>query len=323
MKLVSQELGQFNFLSQAALNEISVKGVFGQNLKKQNQQAEINGLYIILVGIVNIEFMGIKLQAERRKIINLCLIEMMNDQKQGRVQFEQADNNDILYFFIDQEQFNGCLQQQFEKEKYQMIKEDIIFNNNTKQLNFQCHFCKQFHPTFNCVCLNIKGRFTYDKTNQERGPMFKRKNNNRTKAAIYQQGTSNYNVFEMNSDSFEAFSDFSSDKLSLSNQHMHHELIGKQTSISQIQKDMLQIDIISDKITDPIISSTFIKHFQVHESTQKHHAEMIQAGFQELDVLMDVDKFWEYEHYNINFNLNNVIQKLNKQKFFENFLQQQ
>lgn len=45
-----------------------------------------------------------------------------------------------------------------------MIKDDIIFNNNTQELNIQCYFCNLFHPTFNCVCLNIKRRFTLDKT---------------------------------------------------------------------------------------------------------------------------------------------------------------
>lgn len=66
-----------------------------------------------------------------------------------------------------------------------MIQDDINFNNNSEKLNIRCYFCKQFHPTFNCVCLNIKRRFTYDKTYQERNPMFKRNKNNRIKAGIY------------------------------------------------------------------------------------------------------------------------------------------
>ncbi|CAD8103106.1 unnamed protein product [Paramecium primaurelia] len=319
MKLIRQELSHLNFLSQSALNQISVKGVLGQNLKQQNQQAEINGLYIIIAGNIDIEFMGMKLQIDNRKIINLCLIEMMNTQQQGRIRFEQVDMNDLLYFYINQNQFNDCLQKQQEKEKYQMIRDDVIFNNNTQELNIQCHFCNLFHPTFNCICFNVKKRFTNEKIYQERSPMFQRKNNNRIKAGIYQQithqGTNNNAVFDISSDSFEAFSDYSSDKVSVSNLPIHFEQIGKQTSITQIHKDILQIDMISDKITDPIISSTLIKHLQVPEQQHKHHQGISQTGFQDFDSLLDIDKICEYQYYKANFNLNNVLMKLNQQKF--------
>ncbi|CAD8211651.1 unnamed protein product [Paramecium pentaurelia] len=311
MKLINQELRQFNFLSKKAINEISTKGLFELSLKQQNFQAEINGIYIILTGRVNLEFMGLKLQIDNRKIINICLIEMMNIQQQQRkLKLEPFDMNDILYFYINQDQFQNCLQKETEIEKYQMIKDDINFNNNTELLNIQCYFCNLYHPTFNCGCLNIKRRFTYDKTCQERDSMFKRKKNNRIKAGIYQQitnqGTSNIDVNDISSNSFEAFSDYSSDKVNVSNQQLQFDQIGRQSSISQIYKDILQIDLISDKISDPIISSTLIKHLQVPDTV------INQTDFQDQDSILDIDKIWEYQHYKVAYNINNLHKFSNK-----------
>ncbi|CAD8113850.1 unnamed protein product [Paramecium primaurelia] len=313
MKLINQELRQFNFLSKKVINEISMKGLFELSLKQQNFQAEINGIYIILNGRVNLEFMGLKLQIDNRKIINICLIEMMNIQQQQRkLRLEPFDINDILYFYINQDQFQNCLQKETEIEKYQMIKDDINFNNNTELLNIQCYFCNLYHPTFNCCCLNIKRRFTYDKTCQERDSMFKRKKNNRIKAGIYQQitnqGTSNIDINDISSNSFEAFSDYSSDKVNMSNQQLQFDQIGRQSSISQIYKDILQIDLISDKISDPIISSTLIKHLQVPDTV------INQTNIQDQDSILDIDKIWEYQHYKVAYNINNVLNVLNKQK---------
>ncbi|CAD8192895.1 unnamed protein product [Paramecium octaurelia] len=317
MKLINQELRHFTFLSKAALNEISAKGVFGLGLKQQNFQAEIDGIYIILAGRVNLEFLGLNLKVDAQKIINICIIEMMNTQQQRKLILEPVDMNDILYFYINHDQFQSCLQKQLEKEMYQMIRDDININNTTEELNIQCYFCNLFHPSFNCACLNIKRRFTYDKTHQERGSLFQRKNNLRVKAGIYQQitnqGTSN-NISDNSSESFEAFSDYSSDKLNVSNQQLHCDQIGKQSSISQIYKDILQIDLISDKVSDPIISSTLIKHLQVPDKALRNQSDSNQTGFQDLDSFLEIDKIWEYQHYKVAYNIDNVLNKINKQK---------
>ncbi|CAK89370.1 unnamed protein product (macronuclear) [Paramecium tetraurelia] len=314
MRLISQELRHFKFLSKTALNDISAKGVFGLSLKQQNFQAEIDGVYIILAGRVNVNFMGLNLKVDTQKIINICIIEMMNTQQQRKLILEPIDMNDILYFYINQDQFQSCLQKQLEKEEYQMIRDDINFNNTTEELNIQCYFCNLFHPTFNCSCLNIKRRFTYDKTYQERGALFQRKNNSRVKAGIYQQGTSNCNISDKSSDSFEAFSDYSSDKLNVSNQQLHYDQIGKQSSISQIYKDILQIDLISDKVSDPIISSTLIKNLQVPDKALRNQSDSNQTAFQELDSFPEIDKIQEYQHYKVAYNINNVLNKINKQR---------
>ncbi|CAD8125431.1 unnamed protein product [Paramecium sonneborni] len=309
MNLIKQELKHFNFLSQTTINEISQKGVLSQNSKQKYFSTEINGLFIIIAGKVNIEFMGFNLNFDNRKIINQCLIEMMNSESQEKIRLKQGDTNDILYFYINYQEFNNCLKKQIEKEKFQILREDIMFNNNTEGLNIKCYFCNLYHSTFNCGWLNVKRRFKYDTSYQERCAKFVR----RKCKKITNQGTSNNQIFDISSDSFEAFSDYSSDKQSISNQQHHFDQIGKQSSIIQIHKDILQIDMISDKITDPIISSTLIKHLQVPETVIKHHGNT-QAGFQDLDSIIDIDKLQEYEHYKVSYNIHNVLKIINKEE---------
>ncbi|CAK67846.1 unnamed protein product (macronuclear) [Paramecium tetraurelia] len=272
--------------------------------------------------------MGFHIKLLSQKVIELSLTEIINNQQQGRVKLEQTDSKEVLYFFIEKQILISILQQSKEREVFQMIKDDIIFNNDTSKLNFRCYFCDSFHPTFNCSSFNIKRRFNYDQIYQERDPRYNRKVTKKSRSAIFQQvrsqnmnqityqGTSNNNVFEQSSDSFEAFSDNSSEHISSAN--IGVDQLTKQPSTKYLYKEILQADIISDKLTEPIISSTFLRNLTSPDNIIKRSiiasSPQQQNCFQDLDSLFEIDKMVEFQDYKTKFNITNIILLLNKKR---------
>ncbi|CAD8114842.1 unnamed protein product [Paramecium primaurelia] len=320
-KLIKQELSKVKFLSVSTLELISQNGTFIQSLPLNKLSTEIDGLYIILTGNTYVDFMGFQIKLQSQKVIELSLTEVINNQWQGRVKIEQTDSKEVLYFFIQKQILIGILQQSKEREVYQMIKDDIIFYNDTTKLNFRCYFCEQFHPSFNCSSFNIKRRFNYDQIYQERDARYSRKVTKKSRSAIFQQityqGTSNHNVFEQSSDSFEAFSDNSSEHISSAN--IGVDQITKLPSTKYIYKEILQADIISDKLTEPIISSTFLRNLttspdNIIKRSIINNTPQQQACFQDLDSLFEIDKMVEFQDYKTKFNITNIIQILNKKR---------
>ncbi|CAD8127447.1 unnamed protein product [Paramecium sonneborni] len=317
-KIINQELSKLNFLSQNTIDLISQSGKLIQSQPLNRLNTDINGLYIILSGSIYVEFMGFQVGQSSQKIIELSLIEIISGQQQGRIRLEQTYAREVLYFFIEKQVIIDILKQSKEQEVYQMIKDDLILYNDTTKLNFRCYFCDQFHPSFNCSSFNIKRRFNYDQIYQERDPRYQRKVTKKSRSAIYQQityqGTSNINVFEQNSDSFEAFSANSSEHISCGNNGI--EQIPKQASTKYIYKEILQADIISDKLTEPMISSTFLKNLTISPDTvikrQITTTNQNQGQFQDLDSIFDIDKMGEFREYKTKFNITNIITLLNK-----------
>ncbi|CAD8092278.1 unnamed protein product [Paramecium sonneborni] len=318
-KLIVQELSRFEFLNEKTLEIIAQSGDLIQIEPLIKLKFDIDGLFIILTGKIQLFFLGLQIQYSNHKLIELSLTEIFHNQQNRIVRLEKNDSSKVLYFFIEKQKFIDIMKQSKEKETYQMIKDDVVLYNDTSQLNIRCYFCDQFHQSFACASFNIKRRFDYIQTYQDRNPRYSRKLNLKSRSAIYQQithqGTSNNNIFEQSSDSFEVLVDHSNECVSLQNVGL--DIMGQQPSKLLPIKEVMQGDIISDKQSEH--SSTFLKSLAISPiniirrpitSPVQH-----QASVKNTNQSFEIDQIEEYQKYKTKFNISNIIQQLNNSRY--------